>query len=91
MTNETDLEKLQRERATGAYELHVDRAPTTERGWRSLRVALRFARSDDELLRARVPGAVRKGAEADLLDVLARVRGAGHRGRIIPRKPRAPD
>ena len=78
-----DRERLQLERALGAFELRIDAAPTSEAGWRSLRRALRFSRADDAWLRARVPGRVRTGAEADLAGVLDRVREAGHSGRVV--------
>lgn len=84
-TGSDDHQRSQSERARRSFELRIDVAPTTERGWRSLRRALRFSRADDAWLRERVPGAVRTGAEADLLEVLARVHEAGHRGRVVRR------
>ena len=85
MDQRSDSIRAQRERAIGSYELRIDVAPTSEAGWRSLRRALRFSRSDDAWLRARVPGPVRKGAEVDLLGVLARVEEAGHTGHVARR------
>jgi len=84
-TDGGDRRRSQLERARGSFELRIDVAPTSEAGWRSLRRALLFSRADDAWLRARVPGVVRTGAEADLVIVLARVEAAGHRARVVAR------
>jgi len=78
-------ERAQRERARGAFELWVPAAPQSEEQWRVLRRALRFPRSDDALLRRRVPGAVRIGAREDLLSDLERLRAAGIEAAVRPR------
>jgi hypothetical protein len=77
--------RSQLERARGAFVLRVEKAPTTEEGWKSLRQALRFSRADDAWLRTQVPGAVRRGAKSDLEEVLGRVEKAGHAGCVARR------
>ena len=78
--------KSQLERASGAFVLRVERAPTTEPGWKSLRLALRFSRADEASLRDRVPGVVRSGAQSDLEEVLRRVKEAGHDAVVVRRE-----
>ena len=78
-------EQAQRQRAEGRYALVVESRPADEAAWRALRRALRLSRADDAWLRARVPGEVRRGAEVDLLEVLARVRATGERAVLVER------
>ena len=78
----TDLDATQIERATGAFVLVIESQPATELEWRALRQALRLSRADDQWLRSRVPGVVRKGAREDLLPLLDRVLECGHRASI---------
>lgn len=80
MPDESDI---QVERATGAYVLLIEVRPANELAWRALRRALRLSRADDQWLRERVPGVVRKGACVDLLPVRDRVSAAGQFGCVV--------
>lgn len=74
---------VQRERASGAYELVIDEIDDDPDAWLSLRKALRLSRADAAWLRERVPGTVRKGAREDLEPIAERVRAAGHPARVV--------
>ena len=79
----SQFSKTQWERANGAFALLVESVPGDEASWKALRRALRLSRADDEWLRERVPGVVRRGAREDLEDVAARVRDAGYLARVV--------
>jgi hypothetical protein len=80
-----DSEQAQRERASGAFALVVDSTPADEASWKALRRALGFSRADGWWLRDRIPGVVRRGVQADLEVVAARVRDAGFLARVMPK------
>jgi len=72
----------QRERAEGAFEIHIDVAPADDAAFHRLRTALRLSRADIPWLKERVPGVVRRGARVDLLPVLGRIREVGHQASL---------
>jgi len=76
--------RLQRERAEGAFEIHVEDRPGDD-DWRPLRRALRLSRADLVWLKQRVPGVVRRGAEVDLAPVVERIVATGIRASLRPR------
>jgi phosphoglycolate phosphatase len=65
------------ERAHGSWELVVELDGEDEQAVEGLRRALRFSRSDRSMLRAMLPGAVRRGARVDLLPMLEKLRERG--------------
>lgn len=82
--------RLQRERAAGAFEIHVEQRPGDD-DWRPLRRALRLSRADLGWLKQRVPGVVRRGAEVDLAPVVERILAAGIQASLRPRAAGDPD
>lgn len=80
--DDADRASSQRERAAGAFALVIEEVPTSAAAWKRLRRALGFSRADEPWLRARIPGIVRRGARVDLVQVLERVREAGHSARL---------
>jgi len=72
-----DQDSDQRERAQGSWELVVQVDPGDESALENLRRALRFPRSDREVLRAKLPGAVRRGARVDLVPLCEKLRARG--------------
>jgi hypothetical protein len=79
---------LQRERAEGRFEIHIEERPG-DGEWRLLRRAMRLSRADVEWLKQRVPGVVRRGAEVDLAPVVERINEAGIRA-SLRRRTRTP-
>ncbi|MGH0038374.1 MAG: hypothetical protein ACQGVK_25350 [Myxococcota bacterium] len=79
---ETPDARAQRERAAGAWALWIEQRPGSEAEWSALRRALRFSRADEAWLRARVPGAVRRGARLDLEAAVEALRALGFRASL---------
>lgn len=76
--SEDSRRRAQQERALGAWELVVQDAP--EPGvLEAVRRALRAKRFERDALRSALPGAVRRGARADLEPVRDALRAAGVR------------
>jgi hypothetical protein len=80
--------EAQLERAQGAWELVIHESGEDPRRVLVLRRLLRMKSFEAEALRARLPGAVRRGARVDLQPILDRLTQAGVVATLERRPPR---
>jgi hypothetical protein len=81
--------EAQLERAQGAWELRIHESGDDPRRFLVLRRLLRMKSFEADALRARLPGAVRRGARVDLQPLLDRLTQAGIAATLERRAPRA--